>query len=143
MIGLFLLHVGMRTSCLLHFGFWALINIRWINSSWSPWLICYMDRLTVWVNGNKNSELVNVIPDSSLLFLRSRKPETLSTLPPPSKIPSPLAPKEGLITVVNGGNLGTSWTQYPSKNPIEASKKKRPSKLDRLKVLAEKTSHFL
>ena len=66
------------------------------------------------------------------------------SLPRPSKIPSPLAPKEGLITVINGGNLGTSWTQYPSKNPIEASKKKRPSKLDRLyRVFAEKTSHFL
>ena len=79
----------------------------------------------------------------SSFFKRSRKPETLSTLPPPSKIPSPLSRKEGLITVLNGGNLGTSWTQYSSKNLIEASKKKRPSKLDRLRVFAEKTSHFL
>ena len=79
----------------------------------------------------------------SSFLKRSRKPETLSTLPPPSKIPSPLSRKEGLITVLNGGNLGTSWTQYPSKNLIEASKKKRPSKLDRLRVFAEKTSHFL
>ena len=53
--------------------------------------------------GKYYSGIVFTIP----FFKRSRKPETLSTLPPLSKSPLPCPDNEGLITV-NGGNLDPS-----------------------------------